>query len=388
MYGLVVLRRTYLRSFLWRGAVKRLIRTGACITILASVSALQGQAKQGQRSLSELVKSSVDSVVLIVISDENNKQVAEGSGFIISSDGKIVTNHHVIAGAHSAIVKLNNGAFFAVDGVIADDPDHDLAVIKVSGKNLPSLALADSDSLSPGDHVLAIGSPLGLENSVSDGIVSAFRDDPKGRSWIQTTAPASHGNSGGPLLAMDGKVAGVVTWKAAEGENLNFAVPSKLILPLLAGSTVRQLGTTFKSDSAVGTMSTGGRIWTSMTTGRDFKVRIEGDHIYIEWVGLPPALQSTMAFMRTELKKTGDKWVGKTIANLPYEYKSSYGDYWKTGQRVGTANVNWCRTEFDFEIDMISDSRIEGRGQGATSFDAKKCQPGKLEWKPFTWIPK
>lgn len=358
------------------------------MALLACTSALQGQAQQSQRNLSELVKTSVDSVVLIVVSDVNNKAVSEGSGFIVSSDGKIVTNHHVIADAHSATVKLNNGAFFAVDGVIADDPDHDLAVIKVSGRNLPSLALADSDSLSAGDHVLAIGSPLGLENSVSDGIVSAFREDPKGRSWIQTTAPASHGNSGGPLLAMDGKVAGVLTWKASEGENLNFAVPSKLIVPLLASSAVRQLGSTFKSDSGFSGRSPGERIWTSLTSGRDFKVRMDDDHIYTEWVNLPPALQSTTAFMRTELKKTGEKWVGKTTAYLPYEYKSTYADYWKTQQPVGTVNVNWCRTEFDFEIDKLSDSRIEGQGLGATSFDARKCRPGKLEWKPFTWIPK
>jgi S1-C subfamily serine protease len=68
----------------------------------------------------------VDAVVLIVVSDENGKALGEASGFIISKDGRIVTNHHVIAGAHSAIVKLNNGAFFPVEGILADDPDHDL----------------------------------------------------------------------------------------------------------------------------------------------------------------------------------------------------------------------------------------------------------------------
>ncbi len=190
--------------------------------------------------------------------------MAEGSGFIASSDGKIVTNHHVIAGAHSAAVKLNNGAFFPVEGIIADDPDHDVAVIKVSGKNLPVLLLADSDALSAGDHVVAIGSPLGLENSVSDGIISGFRDDSKGRSWIQTTAPASHGNSGGPLLTMDEKVAGVVTWKATAGENLNFAVPSKLLTALLSNSAVRPFGSVPKADSAPATPPTEEKVWTSI----------------------------------------------------------------------------------------------------------------------------
>jgi S1-C subfamily serine protease len=174
--------------------------------------------------------------------------------FLISADGRIVTNHHVIAGAASAVVKLNNGAFFPVEGVIADDPEHDLAVTKVPGKGLPYLNLEDSESLAVGQHVLAIGSPLGLENSVSDGIVSGIRNE-DGKSWIQTTAPVSHGNSGGPLLVMNGKVVGVVTWKAGSGENLNFAAPSKLIAPLLSHSSVQPLGTVPKTVPAARRMA-------------------------------------------------------------------------------------------------------------------------------------
>jgi S1-C subfamily serine protease len=83
--------------------------------------------------MSDLVKSSIDAVVLIVVSDANGKPVLEGSGFLVSSDGRIVTNHHVIAGAASATVKLNNGAFFPVEGIIADDVEHDLALIKPQG---------------------------------------------------------------------------------------------------------------------------------------------------------------------------------------------------------------------------------------------------------------
>ena len=359
----------------------------SCITLLITLAASPARTQQTPPNLSDLVKSSVDAVVLIVVNDENGKSIAEGSGFIISPDGKIVTNHHVVGGAHSATVKLNNGAFFPVEGIVADDPDHDLAIIKVPGKNMPTLTLANSDKISVGDHVLAIGSPLGLENSATDGIISALREDSKGRSWIQTTAPSSHGNSGGPLLLMDGKVVGVLTWKASEGENLNFAVPSKSIPPLLAESTVRPLGSTAKPDSPASPMLVGEKVWTSLTTGRDYKIRTDGDYIYVEWI-LPAALQSTAAFTRVELKKSGDKWIGKARSLLPYEYKSSYFDFWKTGQTMGTANVNWCRLEVDLEIDKLSDARIEGQAQNFASFDAKKCKPGKLEWKPFTWIPK
>ncbi len=368
--------------------MKNLIRTPtSCLALLITLAASPARGQQSPSSMSDLVKSTVDAVVLIVVNDENGKPMAEGSGFIISPDGKIVTNHHVVGGARSATVKLNNGALFRVEGIIADDPDHDLAVIKVSGKNLPTLTFANSDKVSVGDHVVAIGSPLGLENSVTDGIVSALRDDSKGRSWIQTTAPASHGNSGGPLLLMDGKVAGVLTWKAFDGENLNFPVPSKSIPPLLSESTVRPFGSAAKPDSAVAPMPAAGEVWTSMTTGRDYKIRTDGDYIYVEWI-LPAALQSTAAFMRVELKKNGDKWIGKARSLLPYEYKSSYFDFWKTGQTMGTANVNRCRLEVDLEIDRLSDARIEGQAQNFASFDAKKCKPGKLGWKPFTWIPK
>jgi hypothetical protein len=245
-------------------------------------------------------------------------------------------------------------------------------VIKVSGKNLPTLPLANSDSLSAGDHVVAIGSPLGLENSVSDGIISGFREDPKGRSWVPTTAPASHGNSGGPLLTMDENVAGVVTWKAAEGENLNFAVPSKLIAALLTNSIVKPLSAAQVTDSSVAA-SKQERLWTSLTSGRDFKLRIDGDYIYTEWVNIPSALQSSGTYIRQELKKAGDRWVGKTYWFFPYNYRGS---------------VKWCRTETELEINRVSESRIEGQAQGWGAYDAKNCKPEKVESKPFTWIPK
>ncbi len=343
---------------------------------------------QSSTDMSQLVKSSIDAVVLIVVSDASGKPVLEGSGFLVSSDGRIVTNHHVIASASSAIVKLNDGAFFPVEGIIADDPDDDLALIKVPGKNLPYLGIEDSDSLAAGQHVLAIGSPLGLENSVSDGIVSGFRKDADGKNWIQTTARASHGNSGGPLLVMDGKVAGVLTWKAGDGENLNFAAPSKLIVPLLANSNVQPLGAIPKSIPPPSPGLNSETVWTSLLSGRDYKLRIDGDYLYTEWVNLPTQLQTTAAFMRSELKKDGDKWVGQSRSYLPYGFKSSYADFWTTGQRIGTENVKWCTFEVLFEIDKITETRIEGRSFGPATVEAKKCKPGKKEWHSFVWIPK
>ena len=124
---------------------------------------------------------------------------------------------------------------------------------------------------------------------------------------------------------------------------------------------------------AVTTSPAGDRMWTSIKSGRDFKVRIDGEYIYTQWVSMPPELQSTSAFMRAEFRKVGDKWVGKTYSYLPYKYKNS---------------TKWCHAELDMEIDKLSDSRIEGMSPYAPSFNVEKCQPENVQMQPFTWIPK
>src|SRR5215472_6901072 len=210
------------------------------ICLSASLPAGQTVAQQNksesqhQQDVADVVKKSRDAVVLIVISDSAGQETALGSGFLVSAEGEIVTNHHVIKDAHSAIVKLSNGAFFPVSGALADDSQRDLAVIKVNGKNLPFLSLAETDKVQVGDHVVAIGSPLGLEGTVSDGIISAIRDV-NNKKWLQTTAPVSHGNSGGPLLDMSNHVVGVITAgvNAEMGQNLNFAVPCSEVAALV-----------------------------------------------------------------------------------------------------------------------------------------------------------
>ena len=205
---------------------------------LATATAGQTRTAPGDKQLtvSDLVGSTSGAVVQIVTSDSTGKELALGSGFLISPDGKIVTNYHVIKGAHSAVVKLADGAFFPVAGVWSADAALDIAILRVNGTGLPFLRLAPSDNLRVGDHVVAIGSPLGLEGTVSDGIISALRAESPGKNWLQTTVPVSHGNSGGPLLDMKGAVVGVITWgvNLQEGQNLNFAIPSDEIKPLVA----------------------------------------------------------------------------------------------------------------------------------------------------------
>lgn len=157
-------------------------------------------------------------------------QTAQGSGFIITSDGYILTNNHMIDGAEKVNVELSDGRKFTAE-IIGTDPDSDLALVKIDAGNLPYLEMADSDALEVGEWVLAIGNPLGLSHTVTAGIVSA-----KGRSgfglatlenFIQTDAAINFGNSGGPLINLDGQVVGINTAIAGSTGNIGigFAIP-------------------------------------------------------------------------------------------------------------------------------------------------------------------
>ncbi|MCP4657608.1 MAG: Do family serine endopeptidase [bacterium] len=175
---------------------------------------------------------------------EERRSDSAGSGFVISADGLVVTNHHVIDGASGLTVTLNGRQYPAE--VKGDDPATDLALLKIEPEEeLTYLGLADSDALRVGDWVMVIGSPLRLENSVSVGVVSA-----KGRSinitpdrslenFIQTDAAINFGNSGGPLVDLRGQVVGIATAINFGAENIAFAVPVnilKTILPQLRES--------------------------------------------------------------------------------------------------------------------------------------------------------
>src|SRR5207245_4866814 len=129
-------------------------------------------------------------VVAIVMSDKEGHPVAQGSGFLINRDGWVVTNYHVIKSGSSAVIKLPDDAFFAVDGVLVSDKDRDVAVIKAHGNNFRSLSFGDSERLQVGEEVVAIGSPLSLESTVSNGIVSGIRTvEDKGGKFLQITVP-------------------------------------------------------------------------------------------------------------------------------------------------------------------------------------------------------
>lgn len=157
-----------------------------------------------------------------------------GSGFLISPDGYVVTNDHVVQGETKiAVVLFERGGDGALEKrkiekvkIVATDPHEDLALLKMEEvKDLPIVYLGDSDELKVGQTVFAIGNPHGLERSVSEGIVSTLNRIMDGRPHIQTTTAVNPGNSGGPLLNLAGEVVGVVDLKLIFSEGLNFAIP-------------------------------------------------------------------------------------------------------------------------------------------------------------------
>ncbi len=200
----------------------------AVLLLVAALSAQNAPSTNKRRRLdiSAIAREAHGTVVSILMLDKEEHPVAQGSGFLISKDGRVVTNYHVIKSGSSAVVKLPNGTIFPVEGVLTSDKHRDVAIIKAHGSDFRTLALGDSDRLQVGEEVVAIGNPLSLESTVSNGIVSGLRtDEEEGGKFLQITAPISPGSSGGPLFNMAGEVVGITTSHLVGGQNLYFAIP-------------------------------------------------------------------------------------------------------------------------------------------------------------------
>jgi serine protease Do len=164
---------------------------------------------------------------------QSRRQRGTGSGVIISADGYILTNNHVAGEAEQINVKLSDGREFKARRV-GTDPETDIAVIKIDAQNLPYARLGNSDSLEQGEWVIALGSPFGLEQTMTAGIVSATGRTLTGTydNYIQTDASINPGNSGGPLINMQGEVVGINTMifsRSGGSEGIGFAIPANLV---------------------------------------------------------------------------------------------------------------------------------------------------------------
>lgn len=203
----------------------------------------------GQAKLKDLIKEREKAVFKVLTYDRNNKLLATGSGFFISSNGTGISNVHVFKDAYSAKIKLISGREINVQQVIDFDESFDLIKFKVEGTDFPFLT-AYNGKVEKGENVFTIGSPLGLESTVSTGIVSNVREFEGYGRVIQITAPISHGSSGGTVFNENGYLIGVTTFGITEGQSLNFAVDIKKIQQLkrTLNASIYTYATTFNAD--------------------------------------------------------------------------------------------------------------------------------------------
>jgi S1-C subfamily serine protease len=184
-------------------------------------------ARAALRTPAEIAARSTPSVVSV------RTEQSLGTGFVVSSDGLIATNLHVIAGNADITVTLSDHREFQVVEIWNGDRQRDLVIMRIQAKKLPVIPLGNSDAIRAGDSIVAIGHPLGLEDTVSNGLVSAVRKLDKGLTVLQISAPIAPGSSGGPIFNDHGEVIGVATAIMLGGQNINFGVPISYLKELL-----------------------------------------------------------------------------------------------------------------------------------------------------------
>jgi len=219
------------------------------VTAAPAVTANVAQAASSTLTVGQIAKAATPGVVEIdattTSSDSpfpfggSGSSAAEGTGFVYDTSGHIVTNQHVISGAGSVSVKLSDGSTYKAT-VVGSDPSTDIAVLHIDApaSKLVPLELGDSSTVAVGDGVVAIGNPFGLDGTVTSGIVSAVDreiqapDSTPIEGAIQTDAAINHGNSGGPLLDLQGKVVGITSQIESDSggnDGVGFAIPSNLV---------------------------------------------------------------------------------------------------------------------------------------------------------------
>jgi hypothetical protein len=326
------------------------------------------------------------SPAVVFIKGESSAGTISGSGLIVSRDGKIATNLHVIRDLKNAGVQLAGGEIFDTVSVLAFDDRKDLAIIKIAGFDLPIVELGNYIEVRSGERVVVIGSPRGLQGTVTTGVVSAVRDDPAGTGFkvIQTDASVNPGNSGGPLLNDRAQAIGIVRWKLQGSEGLNFAVPINYVRGMLEdlqkAMSLDELRANLASPRSDVFKSSGfPTVWKSLTFGVVHTLRFDGDFIYVETA--PTERQRNVEFDSCELKKAQNGgYSGVRRSTFACSYRRWTGPW-----------NNRCSIENNIELNSVTPSRIEGRIFAPANdavFDCGRCSYSKRSvWKPFVWIP-
>lgn len=300
-----------------------------------------------------LVRDSLPAVVTIQSDAENVKR--SGTGFIVDSTGIVVTNLHLVRGAQRVAIKLHEGEVYDQVRVAGYDDKRDLVLLKFAGFNLPTLEMGDSDTITTGERVIVIGHPVGLQETVTEGIVSSVRVLDSGVKVIQTDAAASPGSSGGPMLNDSGEVIGVVTFKNVGGESLNFAMPINYARGLLSLETQLSLNELeeklsghrdlFAEDENEGLA---GR-WKSLTSGRIVVLREKGEYIYGDLLNADGSATALSLELR---KQSEDAYAGRLRGVWPC---------WYMGGFVPRRIDKTCNTDYEVNLTVVDSSRMEGK---------------------------
>ena len=371
---------------LLRNGMRKMARSKTSVLIIGLLVSRLGFAEDppSAEAIVEMVMPSI-----VAIRAETPSGVSAGTGFVVNSSGVIVTNLHVIEGARRAAIKLHSGEQYTKVMVASYDEGRDLAILRIPGFDLPALKLGNSDNVKVGSTAYAIGNPLGLEESVTRGIVSSIRVGDDGTKVIQTDSAVSPGNSGGPLINEDGEVIGIVTFKVRGGESLNFAVPINYARALLDFETLitldelaRELGkeevSLFAKSESKQDESLNG-IWRSLTNLElTVTLRQDGEHLYARG-------NTDTDNQSYDLKLQQDKTYKGIMRGV---WKSWY---WSFGSRHDVT----CQYETEFEILKYTQNRIEGRikfskwpeSERARKKYNKTCGKSEPEvWNDFVWV--
>jgi tetratricopeptide (TPR) repeat protein len=184
-------------------------------------------------NLTKLVDKISPAVVTIVVYDINRQVTSIGSGFFVDKRGHLITNYHVLDGSYTADVRTSDGKTYPIKLVVAENKSVDLVkvLVDVPRKEIKWIKVS-SDLPSIAEQILVLGSPMGLEQTVSEGIISSIREIPSVGNFFQISAPISSGSSGSPVINLKGQVIGVATFQFLRGQNLNFAVGGESVLKL------------------------------------------------------------------------------------------------------------------------------------------------------------
>jgi serine protease Do len=232
-YTVLVVPRTAISGISRSSSVLSVTSPGGSLLDVTPQFYTAGVAASPTHDVQDLVKQLGQAVVQVRTPE------GLGSGFFVNPDGYLITNFHVIEGETEISVEVYSQVNGQLDRetykqvrIIAINKFHDLALLHIEDKNAPKfkyVTLGSSDSLNVGDSVFAIGSPLGLERTMTEGILSTKTRELEGELYLQTTAQINPGNSGGPLFNLDGEVVGVTNMKILFGEGLGFAIPVELV---------------------------------------------------------------------------------------------------------------------------------------------------------------